>query len=406
MLLSLAWRNLWRQPRRTLLTLAAIAMAGAVAVFMMAFQFGTYTTMIDNTLALFDGHGQVQAPGYRDEPRMETVIADAGAVLAKVEAVDGVRAAAPRAMAFGVLAVDEDSFGSAIVGVDPVREPALSTIPGQVATGRFLEGPDSAEIVLGASLARNLGVTVGDRITLMGSDLHGSVAVDALEVVGLFESGDEGLDRQFAEVPLGRFRETFAMADAAHSVAFLVADPGRLEGVVEEIRGRVAVDALEVLDWDATNPGLRQAIRLDMTSSGLVYGTLVLVVAFTVLNTLLMSVLERTREFGMLLGLGIRPAFLGRVVWIETAMLAVLGLGLGTALGVGLAIYFNLHPITFGEAEGMLAQFGMDGGLRPRVDVFTILTGPLMLGLAVAVAGLIPAARIRRLIPIEAMRSA
>ncbi len=406
MLISFAWRNLWRQPRRTALTLAAMAVAGAVTVFMLAFQLGSYATMIDNTLAVFDGHGQVQAPGYRDEPRIETTIPDLDAVLQATAAVEGVEAAAPRAMSFAVLAVGEDSYGSAIVGADPQREPALSTLPGRVVEGRYLEGLDSAEIVLGVTLARNLGVRVGDVVSLLGSDLNGSVAVDALQVVGLFESGDDGLDRQFSEMPLGRFQEAFALEGAGHLVSFVVEDLGLLDEVVGRIESALAGESLEVLDWNDTNPGLKQAIRLDMTSSGLVYGTLIVVVAFTVLNTLLMSVLERTREFGTLLGLGIRPALLGRVVWWETAMLAVLGLGAGTLLGGGLAIWFNLHPITFGAVEGLLAEYGMQGGLRPRVDALTMLAGPAMLGLAVAAAGMIPAARIRRLNAIEAMRSA
>jgi ABC-type lipoprotein release transport system permease subunit len=405
MILSLAWRNLWRQPRRTVLTLAAIVVAGAITVFMLSMQVGTYRAMIVNTLELFQGEAQVQAAGYRENPQMERTITGLTAILDRLSEVEGITNITPRANGFAVLSASDESYGAAVIGVDPRTEPELSTIPQRLSHGRFLEGSESAEIVLGAGLARNLNAAVGDSVTLMGMGRDGSVAVDALSVVGIFESGISEMDRELSEMPLGRFQDTFGMPDEAHSIVFETGALRNVAATVDRARLALADGELVVLDWDQITPGLRQAITLDASTSGLIYLTLLVVVVFTVINTLLMALLERTREFGILLSIGVRPGLLGRIVWVETSLLAFLGVGGGVLVGLPLTLYFAAHGLSFGEGSAVLEQYGLPGSIYPEASLLTVLGGPGLIGLGVILSGFYPLVRIRRFEAVEAMNA-
>ena len=188
----LAWRNLWRHPRRTWLTVGAIMFSNMLLVFMISLQFGMYGLMIDNTLQAFTGHLQIQAPGYIDDQKMRQTVDDVVPLATKLrDYFDSDRIAA-RATAFALVSSEERSYGTAVIGVEPAFERNVSTLPELVSQGRYLDEQGAAEIVIGAALARNLRVALGDELTLIGSGRDGSFAAAVVSVVGVFESGFEG----------------------------------------------------------------------------------------------------------------------------------------------------------------------------------------------------------------------
>jgi ABC-type lipoprotein release transport system permease subunit len=297
--LRLAWRNLWRQPRRTWLTTGAMVFSNILLVFMISLQVGMYEMMIENTLRATTGHVQVQAEGYKDDQKMRQTVPDVARLAARLRVELGLQSIAPRASTFALASSADRSYGIQIMGVEPAAEILVSSLPGLIKQGRFLADGASDEIVVGSVLARNLKVEVGDELTLVGSGLDGSFAAAITTIVGIIDSGVADLDRSFAEVPLGFFQDTFSMETAGHSVAVMA--PGLLQ--VSSLRDRTAAfisqdDGLVAYDWIALQPGLKQAIQADFTSAWFMYGVLIVLVAFSVLNTQLMSVLERTKEFG------------------------------------------------------------------------------------------------------------
>ncbi len=209
--LRMAWRNLWRHSRRTWLTATAMIFSNVLLVFMISLQFGSYEMMINNTLQAFSGHLQVQAEGFNDNPKMRSSIADILDLTGQVRSAIPDAAVAARASGFALASSEERSFGIQVIGVQPEYEPAVSTIPGLVKQGRFLEDPAAAEIVIGSVMARNMKVAVGDEITLLGSGRDGSFAAGVVTVAGIFDSGMADMDRSMAEIPLGYFQETFFM---------------------------------------------------------------------------------------------------------------------------------------------------------------------------------------------------
>ncbi|OZG71080.1 hypothetical protein BTA51_22120 [Hahella sp. CCB-MM4] len=406
MLAGLAWRNLWRQPRRTLLNVISIAFAALIMVFLLSFQMGTYATMKENVLQVIDGYAQVQPTGYQDSPDLKKTIADSDAIMKQIETVTGVATTAPRTTTFAILSNGEKSVGAAVLGVDPEREVRVSRLNRSIIHGNYLDREDSNAIVLGAALARSLGVEVGDSLTLLGEGLDGSIAADVLTVKGIFESGTPELDRQLSEMPLARFQEDFAM-DAA--VNLIVVTGPTLAGVLDalpDLEPLLNDREVELKSWKQLQPGLDAAINLDLNTSLMWYASMVIVVVFIILNTLLMSVLERTREFGVLLSIGMRPGKLGVMIWMELSLLALLGLLVGIGLGCVVTLLIGHYGLELPGAEAIFSQWGLPGRLYPRLSLLSISAGPGAMALCIFLAGILPYRRVRRLQPVDAMRAA
>jgi len=406
MLFEMAWRNLWRQPMRTMLSLLTMALAAALLVFMLSFQLGVYATMKSNALRIFDGFARIQPPGYGEDPDIRKSITAPEALATKAEQLPGITAAAPRATSFVILANSERSYGAAIVGVMPERERQVSTLATTVTAGRYLRPDDIDVVVLGDALARNLKLSLGDKVTMLGSALDGTIAADSLTLIGIFHTGIGDLDRQIAEMPLARFQQSFAMGDTANTIALVGASLGAVNATLPQLDRLARDSGLTVEDWGGLQPGLKQAITLDFATSMLWYVSLVVVVVFIILNTLLMSVIERTREFGMLMAIGMRAPLVGRMLWLELILLALIGAVVGLVFGGGLALWFSHSGIAVGAFEGLMAQWGLPGRLYPTLSVTSALVGPVVIVVSVALAGLIPMWRIHGLDPVQAMRGA
>ena len=404
--LRLAWRNLWRHSRRTWLTATAMIFSNVLLVFMISLQLGSYEMMINNTLQAFSGHLQIQAPGYNDNPKIRDSIPGITDLAKQTrKALPGARISA-RAAGFALASSEERSFGIQLTGVQPAFEPGVSTIPGLVTKGRYLDDPMAAEIVIGSVMARNLKVGLGDEVTLLGSGRDGSFAAGVVTVAGIFESGIADMDRSFAQLPLGYFDETFFMQGQGHSIVISLDGLEQLESARSALQAvTTGRDDLVVLDWDALNPGLKQAIQADFSSAWFMYTVLIVLVAFSVLNTQLMSVMERTREFGVISALGIRPRKLATLVMIETALMASIGLAIGLFLGWLVALYFNTAGLTYPGMEEAAARFNLPARIYPSVTFFSMLLGPLVVFLFCLLASIYPALRLLRLKPVDAMRA-
>jgi ABC-type lipoprotein release transport system permease subunit len=403
----LAWRNLWRRKRRTWLTVGAMVFSNILLVFMISLQVGMYAMMISNTLRAQTAHLQVQAPGYKDDLKMRQVVPGVQELAEELRQELGTDEVAARAVAFALVSSADRSYGVQITGVEPQYEAEVSSLPGLIQSGRFLTHPMAAEIVIGSVLARNLRVDVGDELTILGSGRDGSMAAAVVDVVGVFESGMPDLDRGFAEMPLGFFQDTFSMEGAGHAVAIMAPSLVQVGAFMGRTEALLPTGTnLVVHDWDTLLPGLKQAIQADFVSAWFMYGILIILVAFSVLNTQLMSVLERTKEFGIILSVGVTPGRLGRLVLLETALMGIVGMVLGIGLGALLILWLNQHGFSYPGMEEMAGKFNLPSRIYPELSAIGLLMGPLIVLMATVVAALYPALRLRWMEPVEAMRAA
>ena len=376
-------------------------------VFMMSLQFGMYGLMVDNGLKSFTGHMQIQAPGYVDDQKMRQTVPDVVPLASSLREELQSDFVSARAQTFVLASSEDRSYGIAIIGVEPEFEPGVSSIPGLVTEGRFLENNDATDIVIGKTLAKNLRVGLGDELTLLGSGLDGSFAAAVVNVVGIFDSGVIDLDRSIAEIPLGLFQDIFYMEGAGHQVVITAPNIDAVPELMTRVQALVPADEDHIVhDWNRLQPGLKQAIQADMSSSFAMYAVLVILVAFSVLNTQLMSVLERTREFGIVMSLGLKPGRLGRLVILETALMGVMGVIFGAIAGAIVTYYFTTNGLSLPGMDEMAAQFNLPARMYPQISVATLLAGPMIVFSFSLLASLYPALRLRWLHPVEAMRAA
>lgn len=404
--LLLAWRNLWRHGRRTWLTVGAMIFSNSLLIFAISLQFGSYDMMIDNTLQAYSGHIQLQHQRYLDEPKMRYALPSVESGAQRLRDELGLAGISARAAGFALASSEERSYGLQIIGVDAAHEPLVSTLPGLVKQGRYLESGAAAEIVIGAVLARNLKVGPGDELTFLGSGFDDSFAAGVVQIVGVFESGVADLDRSMAQINLGYFQEVFAMRGHGHSIVIRAEHIDDVEQLMMKIQSiGMTGDQLALRHWDDLQPGLRQAIQADLTSNSFMYIVLIVLVAFSVLNTQLMSVLERTREFGTMMALGLKPSRLSRLVMLETALMTGLGLMLGITCGLLLNLYLSRVGFSYPGMEEMALKFNLPDRMYPEISLFTLTMGPSIVAIASLLAAIYPATRLYRLLPIEAMRA-
>ena len=404
---KMAWRNIWRNPRRTILTVCAITFAGVLLVFMLSFQFGSYETMINTAVKISTGHLQIQAEKYREKKSIRFVIPDPDKITAVLNHIPGVAAYSLRGQAFSLISSQNRTYGAVVIGVDPQREAKVSRMKKLIREGNFLTEHDVDQAVIGRLLAKNLRVTIGDELTLLGQGRDGSIAASVIQVKGIFSSGIDEFDRSTIQIPLSTFQQIFSMGDAVHEVVIIaksLSDVSRIKAKIQAaLSGLNSRESLKTLDWQQLMPGLRQAIEMDLVSGLIFYGLLIIVVAFSILNTFLMAIFERKKEFGVMMAIGTTPRRLTKVLLIESMTMTLIGIATGIMLGIGITYYFQLHGIDFAGGSELLSQFGITGRIYPKLSLLSILIGPSMVLFFTFMAALYPALKVRRLRPVEAM---
>jgi putative ABC transport system permease protein len=406
---KMAWRNIWRNPRRTMLTICAIAFASLLLVFMLSFQFGSYETMINTSVKIQTGHLQVQAEAYQEKKNIRLVVPDPAEIAQLIDSIPTVEAYTFRGQAFSLISSNERTYGVAVTGIDPIGEAQVSRLKSLIREGAFLSKEDIHQALVGKLLARNLRVQLGDELTLIGQGRDGSIAATVVQVKGIFSSGISEFDRSAIQIPLQTFQDVYSMRGAVHEVVIIADALRNIAAIKTAIQAGLSSlklkKPLTVLDWDELMPGLRQSIEMDLVSGLIFYLLLVLVVAFSILNTFLMAIFERTREFGVLMAIGTTPGRLTKVLLIESMTLTFIGVIAGILIGSLITLYFQAHGIDISGASELLSQFGITGRIYPKLSWLSATSGPLAVLIITFFAALYPAIKVRMLRPVEAMRT-
>ncbi len=407
---KMAWRNIWRNPRRTILTICAIAFASLLLVFMLSFQFGSYETMINTSVKIHTGHLQIQADAYQAKKSMRLVVPNPVKIAGILDAMPNIEAYTFRGQAFSLISSSERTYGGVVTGIDPDHEAGVSRLKSLIRQGEFLSSDDMNQALVGKLLAKNLRVKIGDELTVMGQGRDGSIAATVVKVKGIYSSGIDEFDRASIHIPLKTFQEVYTMQGAVHEVVVIADSLRNLDTLKRTIKANLSSlnlkKPLTVLDWNELMPGLRQSIEMDLISGLIFYLLLVLVVAFSILNTFLMAIFERTREFGVLMAIGTTPGRLTKVLLIESMSMTFVGIVAGIIVGSMITVYFQSHGIEISGASELLSQFGITGRMYPKLSLLSAVSGPLAVLIITFFAALYPALKVRRMRPVEAMRAA
>jgi ABC-type lipoprotein release transport system permease subunit len=408
LLLQLAWRNLWRNPRRTGLTAAAGVFAVALSLYTMAIAAGTHERWIEQVIRLYPGHLELSTLGYRENRTLDYGLTLDGDQRRVLDSVPGLEGWTARLEAWALALPDrDDAEGRAawLLGVDPSQEAELSSLGERLREQNLLTESWRSEVVLGETLARNLGVEPGDSVILLSGDYYGSQSADRFRVVGNFGVGDPRFDGYAVILHIERLRSFVEFPGGISHVAFFSDDGRRAEAIRGQLRMNFVPTDYEVLTWPELIPEVVQFMILDDVGAYVSLSVVILVVAFGLLNTILMSVYERVREFGVMRAVGVRPARIFALVMIESVMVSLIGLSIGYLISVPVLLWLEGNPVPMpGEAvRGMMELYRLDPVMMFRLTA-THLWGMAVVLIGVAIlAALPPAIRASRGRPVDAL---
>lgn len=402
--LTLGWRNLWRHPLRTALTAGALAVGIAALTFLSAMNDGWMQQIKTNFALTVTGHVQIHAKGFEQSRKLAQRIEDPDAVIAAVRHVPGVALIDRRVRVSGLASSAGASGGAQIYGVQPRLEAHMSRLASFVDKGRWLTDKDNHAVVLGSGLANSLEVGLGDKIVLMAAMPDGDIASEVFRVRGLMHSGVMDIDDLLAVVPLKAAQHWLGLGRAVTDIVVRASSFEAVTPLAAEMRHILHGKGLEVLSWIQIDPMAEQWAEFADAYTWIVLAVVILVVLAEVLNTMLMSMKERVREFGLMGALGVMPVqMFAMVVW-ETVLLVALGSLLGFALGGGASWWFGDKGIDLSHYASAFSFMYMDPVVHPllRAESIAEILGAAVFG--AMVAGLYPAWLASRLEPARALR--
>lgn len=399
--LKLAYRNIFRQKRRSFFTILSIMGSFVLCSMAIGLVYGTYGKVINTFTSGHSGHIQIHAQGFLERPSLFKNIKDSESVISHFSNHPKIKAYSPRVMSSVLSSLGEKTTGAKIFGILPEQESKTTTMSQKILKGKFLSGEVNNDVVLGHALSKILGAKLGDSIILMTQAADGSMANDAFKVVGIFNESSDSMEARHIYMHLQYAQDFLVLGTRIHEIAITINDFNDARNVAE-LLGKNIKD-LDVSPWQVIEAEFYKAMTADQTGIWINLGILIFIVSIGVLNTVLMTILERTREFGILKAIGTRPRDIFIMVVMETSMLAFVSIFIG--LFFALAINFKLS--TFGIPYPMPIEIGGMAlhHLYSEVTFFNLWIPALVVTLSSIGVSLIPAFRAAQIVPVKAIRS-
>lgn len=405
---TLAWRNLWRNSRRTMITVTSIVFAVLLALFVGSMNRGSHNQMIDNMARFHTGFLQIQDSRYEDEPSLDNALLyDEDFARRVIQSHPGIEFLLPRIETFMLAAGDEQTRGALVLGIDLEGEQRLNRLRDRLAEGRFF-APGDGGAVLTQGLARRLNLSVGDNLVLLGQGRFGMTASGQFPVVGLLQHPLREMDNRTVYLSLP---DAQWLLSAEEHITGLLITPEQVrhtQDIATALDAELDGGTFRVQTWRQMMPDLLGVIQFDVAQQHLITGILYMVIGFGLFGTVLMMTLERLREFGVLLSVGMRRGRLASVLFIETLLISLLGVSGGLLISLPILLYFYANPIPLsGDMAQLIEEMGL--GLEPVLmfsldpDIFW-LQAAVIFTLAFIIC-LYPVSKILRLNILQASRS-
>jgi len=407
---KIAWRNLWRRKRRTLITGISIGFGVMLAVTFTGTGDYGYTNMINTSAIMGLGHVTIEPHGYNQTPSLDKRLRKTEQIRERVLAMPGVNDAIVRIMGQAMFASASKTIGGVFMGIDPAQEsPEQNLLIRSLVQGELFSGKDSRGVVVGSKMAEKLNLRIGKKLVYTTTDISGEIVSEIARVTGIFKTGVNEVDGGMVLLPINSVRATLHYdAQDATLLAVIINDQRYAERMRDKISLAEGDPQIEVLSWQQTQAELAGVITIDRSGNYISQFLIGLLIAAGILNTLLMSVLERTREFGVMMAVGMSPRTLFMLVVVESLWLAIIGIVIGIIITAPWYAYLYYVGLDFSGAIGEDYSAGgilVDPLLRIRLykeSIIAILTGVFSLTL---LAGLYPAWRAGRIPPVESLKA-
>jgi ABC-type lipoprotein release transport system permease subunit len=405
----MAWRSLWRNKRRTTITVSSIAMGLAIAVFFLAMGEGVYHQIVNDGVRMQAGHITLQHPEYQAAPAVDLFVDGPPDLRRQIEGLPGVERTKLLVVGQGVAKSASGAVGVTVMGIEPDVERVTSPLAHRIVSGTYLEAQDDREIALGEELASRLHVDVGKKVVLTTNNAAGDLVEELCRVKGIFRTGSPELDTYLVQATLPFTRRLYTLGpDAVTQLGIILDQPDRQQPMLRKLRTTVDECNMSVLPWQDILPELAAYIRMDRASNWVFQGLLTVIILFTILNTLLMSIIERDREFAVLLALGTPVAQLEVQIAVESLLLGCIGCAAGLMVGGFASWAMQVWGLDFGflMPEGVtVSGLAISTRIYSRLslDIF-LWTGGVVLG-ATLLLSLFPMRRVGRVPIAETLRT-
>ena len=365
----MAWRNLWRNRRRTMITVASIFFGVLFATLMSSMQEGSYSNMINNVVKFYSGYIQVHDKDYWENKTLYNSFEATDTLYRKIQSDPLITQITPRLESFALVSVGDLTQPAMIVGVDPEKEEQVTDLSRWISQGNYLTPRDKG-ILLAEGLAKNLNVGVNDTLALLSQGYYGNTVADEFVVRGILNFPSPELNKQFAYLEIGRAQQFFSADGLLTSLVLMVKDYSDVKPAVRQLKRLLDTTRYSVMSWDEMQPELVQMINGDRAGGIVMKAILYMVIAFGILGTIMMMMAERRKELGIMIAVGMQKYKLGSVLMYETLYMGLIGVLAGLIGSIPLILYMLHNPIPI---TGDAAKAMSDMGIQP-VFMFSIAT--------------------------------
>ena len=365
--------------------------------------------MIDSAARLGSGHITLEHPDYRSSLLTRLTLQSTGALTKHFKEMNEIEGWAPRILGQAMLSTSYGSVGAAFIGVDPEREKENTLLIDKIIEGTYLEHAAGRGVLIGRKMAERLNVSVGSKMVITANNLHGEIAAELLRVVGIFETGSEMIDGYICQITLKRAQTLLAMKEGEITqLAIFIANQRATDRVIEHLKIKLSdLNEVAVLSWREVMPELASYVELDGTSNYIFQIIIFIIIGAGILNTILMSVMERQFEFGVLLCLGMKPRNLLFLILTESMLLGLLGVTVGTVMGLLCNEYFTIRgfDMTLFTGENLdISGIALDPILYSDLYPDHLVITVVLVFLMTVLVGIYPAIKATRSEPIETLK--
>jgi putative ABC transport system permease protein len=406
MYITLAWRNIWRNKRRSFITIGSITFAVFLACIMRSMQLGSYERMIENAARFYTGYIQIHENGYWDDKTIDNSFDYNSSLISSIEETPGVLVAVPRVESFALAAFGTKTKGALVLGVVPEKENELTLVKDKLVEGSFLADDDKS-VVIGQGLAKYLKLNLGDTIILISQGYHGANAAGIYPVKGIVKFPIPEQNNGTIYLPLKEAQWFYNLENQLTSISLVVDKAIHVDRIVADISAKVDTEALEVMGWPEMMPDLVQGIEIDNLSGQVMLWVLYAVIGFGMFGTFLMMTAERMYEFGVMMSIGMKRIIMQFTVFIEMAMVTSIGVLFGVIISLPILIYYFHNPIFMsGEAAQAMESFGVEAAYFFSLQSSLFYNQAWAIFFMALILSLYPLIVIWKLKPVKAMREA
>ena len=403
--LKLSWRNIWRNKRRTLITIASVFFALWFSLIMRSMQVGSYSHMADGIVEAYTGSMQIHHEGYWNDRTLDNTFEYSPELSGEIETIDNVKAVIPRLESFALASTGEHTKGILVVGIDPLKELELTHPDRKLIEGVYFDGsPDG--VLVSSRLAEFLNLSLNDTLTMLSTGYHGASAAGIFPVIGIIKMPNPELDRRIVYMTLPGAQNFYGAESMLTSLVINVEDSEHLHKTKKKLTDLLDEEYYEIMDWKEMNPELVQQIQSDQSGGYIMLGMLYLIVGFGVLGTLIMMTTERRKEFGVMVAVGMQKKKLGVILTIEMLMMGFVGAATGIIGSLPVIGYLVKNPIRFaGEYAEVFEAYGFEPIMPAEFDI-TYFIGQSVIVLVIFILAIVyPVNSVLRLKEIKALRA-